>query len=977
MIRFIACISLLFLQNITSSQHAKHVNPFIGTGAHGHTFPGATMPHGMVQLSPDTRLRGWDGCSGYHASDSIVYGFSHTHLSGTGVEDYCDVLLMPTTGKPNLDNGEANGKGYRSHFSKQNEVAKAGFYKTYLTDYQTSVELTATYRTGLHRYTFPSQKGNVILDLKHRDKVLRSDLKVVSKTELEGCRISSSWAKEQHLYFVIRFSAPFKEEKRQSDDKGIVSAFSFKLKNKNNQLSVKVGISAVSIEGARKNLDAEISDWDFERVQQNATSAWDKALNVIDIETPDDNQKAIFYTALYHTLIVPNIFQDTDGRYRGLDNQIHQSPAGHTQYSIFSLWDTFRAAHPLYTIIEPERVNDYINTFLNHYEQGGQLPVWELAANETYCMIGTHSIPVIADAYAKGIRGFDRKKALEAMLSLRNSQKFGYPLYYKYGFIPAEEEHESVSKTLEYAYDDAAIAQYYEYLDNAEPEILKDFTSLSLKNSLKKQPNFYQNVFDPATKCVRAKRNNQWVTPFAPNEVNSHFTEGNSWQYSFFAPHDIETLVALHGGRKGFEESLDNLFNASTQTSGREQADLTGLIGQYAHGNEPSHHVTYLYALLGKKWKTERLVRDICKDFYKNTPEGLIGNEDCGQMSAWYILSSLGFYPLNPVGGAYILGTPAFTKATIHLPDNHDFTITAKDFSNSTYVKKVTLDGREQVYPNISHYHLQHHKNLTFEFGKTDTTQLDFYDTTLDKPYEFKQGFVALPYVEAVNNIFFDSLKLTFGHFSPTAKIYYKINQNTDYQVFTKSISIKESSKITFFAKEKEPFSSDTIISHFHKIPNNRKVTYRTPFAPQYNGGGDIALVDLQRGNNNYHLGAWQGFEGKDVEIVIDLNTPQAIHQLSLGALQDQNAWIFMPTEVRFAISTNGVDYQPISTIKNTVDEHEEGTIIKDFRTEKLQNTTARYIKVTAISRGFCPAWHKGAEYRGKAWIFADEVGIE
>jgi predicted alpha-1,2-mannosidase len=973
--RIFSTLFCLFFATFLAAQHTQWVNPFIGTGGHGHTFPGATLPHGMVQLSPDTRLKGWDGCSGYHDSDSLVYGFSHTHLSGTGVEDYCDILLMPTTGKLRLNNGADNTAGYRSAFAKKNEVAQTGYYRTYLDDYDANVELTSSLRAGFHRYTFKQQKVNVVLDLKHRDKVLESNLKVVNHRELEGTRISNSWAKKQHLYFVIRFSEPFKDEKRISDENGIVSGFKFKL-SKNKQLLVKIGISAVSIEGARKNLDAEIQDWDFDRVQKEAAETWEKSLSMIDLEGGTNDQKTVFYTALYHTLVVPNIYQDVDGQYRGMDGKTHLAEAGHTQYSVFSLWDTFRAANPLYTILEPERVKDYINTFLHHYEQGGRLPVWELAGNETFCMIGTHSIPVIADAYAKGIQGFDVKKALLAMQNVQQNKDFAYPNYYKNGFIAAEEEAESVSKTLEYAFDDAAFCYLYDYIDNTSPEILKD---LGIKKP-SRAAHFYENIFDPETKLMRAKRNQQWISPFDPAEVNSHFTEGNSWQYSFFAPQDVENLVKMHGGRAAFEQKLDALFQASTKTSGREQSDITGLIGQYAHGNEPSHHVAYLYALLGKNWKTERLVRQICNDFYTNKADGLIGNEDCGQMSAWYVFSALGFYPLNPVGGAYIVGTPAFPKATLHLANKHDFVIKTEDFSTSTFVKKILINGREQTFPNISHYHLLNAKNMTFVFGKTDTTALGFYDTNLDSPTRKTSDFVSVPYIFGAKDIFFDSTTLQLAHLDSQAKIFYQ-RDNGVFQAYNKPLSIKENTDISLYASLKndanQPVYSDTIKAHFHKIPKNRSVTYVSKYASQYDGGGALALIDLQRGNKNYQLGAWQGFEEKDMEIVVDLHDIQAINYLSLGALQDQNAWIFMPTEVHFSVSTDGTQYSEVATVKNTIDEHHDGTILKDFKTAKLTNIQARYIKVKAINRRLCPAWHKGFEYNGKTWIFADELSVE
>ncbi|MFK8104142.1 MAG: GH92 family glycosyl hydrolase, partial [Saprospiraceae bacterium] len=527
---------------------ADFIDPFIGTGGHGHTFPGATMPFGMVQLSPDTRLEGWDGCGGYHFTDSIVYGFSHTHLSGTGVSDYGDILLMPTTGELRLNNGADGTAGYRSRFEKNKEVASAGYYQTYLEDHGVGVELTASPRAGMHRYTFENKatEGNVIVDLKHRDQVLNGKLHVISDTELAGVRISNAWAKEQHLYFVIKFSEAFAKDKISIDADSLVYGFKFDL-SKEKKLSAKVGISAVSIEGARKNLSAEMPAWDFAKHQQQAKTAWSIAMNKIEVSGGSEAQQTIFYTAMYHAMIAPNLYQDIDGQYRGMDLKVHQAE-DHTNYTIFSLWDTYRGTHPLYTLIETERTNDFIKTFLKQFEAGGILPIWELSANYTGCMIGYHSIPVIADAYQKGIRGFDAKQALAAMQVSAEENHLGLDSYKKWGYIPSNEEAESVSKTLEYAYDDWCIAMMAKSM--GEGKIYKKYL---------KRAQSYKNIFDPTTGFMRAKLNNGFVANFNPAEVNFHYTEANSWQYSFYAPQDIKGFYTLMGGKDNLEQKLDQL----------------------------------------------------------------------------------------------------------------------------------------------------------------------------------------------------------------------------------------------------------------------------------------------------------------------------------------------------------------------------------------------------------------------------------
>ncbi|HSG29572.1 MAG TPA: GH92 family glycosyl hydrolase, partial [Candidatus Krumholzibacterium sp.] len=565
-------------------EYALLADPMVGTGGHGHTYPGATLPFGMVQLSPDTRLTGWDGCSAYHYSDSYIYGFSHTHLSGTGCSDYGDILFMPVgtvrggaEDRPPLSNGSDGNGGYRSSFSHEREKALPGFYSVLLDDDGIEVSLTATARCGFHRYVFPSGSGaRVVVDLAHRDRVIDSGLYVTGESEISGFRRSDAWAKDQHVYFVARFSRPIDAHAisaggveisglREGTGEDVRGWFSFDPSGgsargvsggEDRVLLVKVGISAVSIEGAARNLDAELPGWDFDRAVQAAAGAWDRALGRIRVEGGTPVRRRTFYTALYHSLLAPNIYSDVDGRYRGRDLEVHRSEGG-DYYTVFSLWDTYRAAHPLLTIIERERTVDLIRTFLLQYRQGGLLPVWELGANETGCMIGYHAVPVIADAWIKGIRGFDGELALEAMKASATQDHLGLRSYRQSGFIPSEDAGQSVSRTLEYAYDDWCIAQMAGSLGKEadRAEYLRRSQS-------------YKHLFDPSTGFMRARVNGGWVDPFDPVEVNYHYTEANSWQYSFYVPQDVSGLARLHGGLAALEAKLDSLFDHSGSLSG-------------------------------------------------------------------------------------------------------------------------------------------------------------------------------------------------------------------------------------------------------------------------------------------------------------------------------------------------------------------------------------------------------------------------
>lgn len=964
-------ILILFRTIGYTQDPANFVNPFIGTGGHGHTFPGPTAPFGMVQLSPDTRLEGWDGCGGYHYSDEYIYGFSHTHLSGTGVPDYCDILMIPFTGEVNLNNGANGQKGYRSRFSHDSESASPGYYKVKLEDYGITAELTATTRVGMHSYTFPAgQEGAVLVDLAHRDKVTNSWIEVSGKNEIEGYRGSSAWAVDQRIYFVARFSRPFSSYGLALNDEIISEATKsegtnvkgwFRFNSADNQpLIVKVGLSATSIENARKNLESEIPGWDFTMVKNSAHNTWNKELEKIAVEGGSPDQKTIFYTALYHSMMSPNIYSDVDGSYTGRDFRIHKTNA-FNYYTVFSLWDTYRAFHPLYTIIDQKRTNDFINTFLMQYDQGKLLPVWELSSNETFCMIGYHAVSVIADAYIKGVRGFDSSKALEAMVNSAMQDQFGLKYYKKYGFIPAELEHESVSKTLEYAYDDWCISVM---ADSLGMDTLRDVFAIRAQS--------YKHLFDPGTGLMRARYNGGWFGPFDPAEVNFNYTEANAWQYSFYVPQDMTGFIARHGGKDKTATMLDSLFTVSSVTTGRDQSDITGLIGQYAHGNEPSHHIAYLYNYCGQPWKTQEKINFIMHNFYTNQPDGLIGNEDCGQMSAWAVFSSLGFYPVCPGNDQYAIGTPLFEKSVINLENGKKFIVSASNLSEKNfYIQKMLLNGKAFDRSYLNHSEIMNGGELIMEMGSSPATG------TLREPATSLQGqqLLPAPWASPSDRIFRKGQKIVL-HAVEGAEIAYTTDGSEPglHSVrYTTPIQPDKNTTIRFNAWKKGFASGAAQQAEYTLQPTDLEMISVSAFANQYSGSGKINLIDGLKGSSDYRLGGWQGFQGIDVEAQIKIGNERIVTMVSAGFLQDINSWIFMPKEIVLLSSPNGIEFREIKSIVNDFPAEKWGTYTREYIFDNLA-IKDRYLKVIARNSGLIPAWHPASG--NTTWIFADEISI-
>lgn len=956
----------------------EFVNPFIGTGGHGHTYPGATVPHGMVQLSPDTRLKGWDGCGGYHYDDDFIYGFSHTHLSGTGVPDYCDILLMPGSGEPSFNN-----RIYGSKFSHKRESASAGFYSVHLDDDDIDVELTATERTGFHRYRFNSpDKNYVIIDLLHRDEVLESSLKIEDSVTVSGMRRSRGWADNQYVYFVAKFSKPvissglWKNDVLYRDSsffegKNLKGFFQFDFKGQH-ELLVKVAISPVSIDGAKRNLDAEAPSWDFDEIKTAAKQKWNEELGKIDVKSQDTTKLRIFYTALYHTAIVPNINMDVNGAYRGRDNQIHYAD-GFTYYSVFSLWDTYRAAHPLYTIIDVPRTIDYIKTFLTEFQQGGRLPVWELAGCETDCMIGYHSIPVIWDAYSKGINDFDTTLALEAMKKSATWNHFGLPAYMEKHLLEVSDEAESVSKTLEYAYDDWCIAMYARKMG-----IESDYQEYIARAQ------YYKNMLNPKSGFMQPRDNGGWQPGFDPREVNNNFTEANSWQYSFYFPQDIGGYMKMRGGAPALEKKLDGLFSAPQKTTGREQSDITGLIGQYAHGNEPSHHIIHLYDHAGKASKAQYYLHKVMTEFYKDAPDGLIGNEDCGQMSAWYVLNAMGFYPVTPGDKCYFIGSPVFPLVEINLPDDRTFVINSPYVSDSNYYVQsallsttASLMPKTMMQPYFTHKDLAGGGLITMMMGSKPSA---FFDKPIAEPAILSNPLtpelVLNPVIDGGPRSFRIKNNIKIFTAQKGVTIYYTTDSSAPTRKSKKYIApftIDKSTIIRSRAYNSRGDSSAESVAGFVKVTNNWKISYQSKYEPQYAAGGNSALTDALYGTTDWRKGYWQGFQKENAVFTVDLGKIQKVNSISIGFLHDVRSWIVAPKSLKIEVSNDGKNFREIYNVNGFLPvEDLEARVIR--LSPYINSLKARYIKFEAEQFGKMPDWHEGAG--GDTHIFVDEVDI-
>lgn len=720
------CAFSLTLATLQAGEITKYVNPFIGTGAidgglSGNNYPGATSPFGMIQLSPDTsEAPNWGDASGYDYNRNTIFGFSHTRLSGTGASDLIDITLMPTS------SGRTS-----SAFTHDEEKARPGYYQVMLKDENINAELTTTQRNGIHRYQYPAGKdAEIILDMDHSaDKgswgrrIINSQIRILNDHAVEGYRIITGWAKLRKIYFYMEFSSPIltstlRDGGRVHENTAVINGTNlhgcFRFGQLNGKpLTCKVALSSVSMENARQNMEQEAPHWDFDRYVAAADADWEKQLGKIEVKGTEV-QKEIFYTALYHTMIQPNTMSDVNGEYMAADYTTRKVANNETHYTTFSLWDTFRASHPFYTLLEPERVTDFVKSMIRQYEYYGYLPIWQLWGQDNYCMIGNHSIPVITDAILKGIPGIDMEKAYEAVYnsSVTSHPNSPFEVWEKYGFMPENIQTQSVSITLEQAFDDWCVAQLAAKL-NKDADYQR----------FHKRSEYYRNLFHPKTKFFQSKNDKgEWIEPFDPYQYGGNgghpFTEGNAWQYFWYVPHNIQALMELTGGTKAFEQKLDTFFT-STYKSEQMNHNASGFVGQYAHGNEPSHHVAYLYNFAGQPWKTQKYVSHILNTLYNNTSSGYAGNDDCGQMSAWYVFSAMGFYPVNPADGRYIIGSPLLDECTLKLAGNKEFRIrTIRKSPEDIYIQSVTLNGKKHKDFFITHQDIMNGGTMVFKMGK-------------------------------------------------------------------------------------------------------------------------------------------------------------------------------------------------------------------------------------------------------------------
>ncbi|MCF8213282.1 MAG: GH92 family glycosyl hydrolase [Cryomorphaceae bacterium] len=897
----------------------NHIDPFIGTGGHGHTHPAATAPFGMVQIGPDTRREGWDGCSGYHFTDSTVWGFSHTHLSGTGVGDYGDFLFKPWGG-PFADSPVA--------FDKSSERASAGTYSVRLTN-GTQAEFTAAERGGFHRYQYAEdQAPELWIDLNYRDRVLRASARLEGSV-LHLKRVSQGWAKEQHAYLAVLVPAVAVVD--------IVDSLHVRISLPSRSIELAVGFSGTDSQGAQRNLRATLaSSRNFEGCAARSAALWQAELDRAQVAGGSAAQKLIYATALYHAFSVPNLWSDADGRYRGMDGRIH-SDADHAHYTVFSLWDTYRTAHPLYALIQPERTRDFITTMLDHFDQSGRLPVWELAANETDCMIAYHSVSVLADAQAKGYE-MDSERLLKAMVATAQTPVFGIPIYRTNGYLSIQDESESVSKTLEYSYDDATIAWTAARLGRGD--VAEQFWRRSQG---------WVSLLDPETGLMRPRDNGDFMQRFEPREVNSHYTEANAWQYSFAPVHDLarwQRMLAAQG--RSLEGQLDALFAAPSATVGREQADITGLIGQYAHGNEPSHHIAWLYAATERPDKGQDRIREILETMYSDQPDGYQGNEDCGQMSAWYVMSSWGIYPLVPGEARYALGAMHWDRVELRATGLH------------TDLKRV---GSGALFKGYEH--------------SSNPRQL-LSQSFLDHDDLIQSQSLAMHHAESASKLspYRNVEHYIVGEIRPAPRIRVARRFETETTAWIDGVeeTLSESRRL----ERGDGLTQHRSVALSTKKPNDwtAKITSGNP-NPQYNPGS-ASIVDGVFGDVDWRKGEWTGVQGEDLVVDLRSSTKRAGKEIEveIGLLKDIKSWIALPSSIEVvAHFANGQSSTGRIDLQSRALSEEPSTILRSLvvlKSRKKSELTSVIIRL--VNPGSMPEWHPGKG--GASFIFLDEITL-
>lgn len=912
----------IFIASCTTQERDNYesVNPFIGTDFHGHTYPGATLPFGAVQLSPDTRKGNWDACAGYHYSDTTLIGFSHTHLSGTGCIDFGDILFRPIVKQISPS---ALSTLPPLPFSHKHETAHPGYYEVDLPSIKVNVQLTATPHVGVHRYDFAhNPTAAIVVDLSHsldKEQLLAAQIHQSDSNEIRGMRNTNGWVEQQQIYFVAQFSAPI-HHIEYVDSTMAILYFS---QPQNSVVEAKVGLSIVSCDNAAQNLQSETAHKDFQQLRNLAKQTWQQQLSKIQIKGASQKQRTIFYTALYHSLIVPNVVSDVNGQYRTPKMQIATSVPHRQSYSTFSFWDTFRAWHPLMTLIDTSLVNNIIQSSLDFYQHTGKLPIWSLSSGETNTMIGYHAVSVIADAYLRGIRGYDTEKALEAMIATAEQHKKGAEEYRQYGFIPSNFKRQSVSSLLEFSYDDWCIAM-----------MAKSMRRDSIYHIYAKRAQSYVNAFNGATLFFQGKRNDgNWQTPFNPLHLTREYTEANAWQYRFFVPHDINGLVQLFGGKRPFIIALDSLFSIKTRVK-NDIEDVTGLIGQYAQGNEPSHHIAFLYNYVGQPWKTQAMVRRILTEKYDDSPDGICGNEDCGQMSAWYILSALGLYPVCPGSGQFSLTSPLFEEATVTLANGHLLTIRANNPLHNTYIDKVTLRGHEIKENFIDYDELMKGGELKFYLTSHPNKQRGAHPQSY--PSSMTKGHkVSVPYIDKDVYLFADTINVYLLSATPDASIYYTLDGSIPTMqslLYTQPLHLSATTPIRAVAVKEGFLPSDEL----------KVVAKKAIYLPS------LSLKPSTRGvNAQYYEGPCSSV--KDIAALLEV----CRGIISYPSIVDA------PAEDHFAYKFSGLIYTPQTGIYTFQTKSDDGSVLM-IDNHQVVNNDGSHAAISATGKvALEKGWHR------------------